>query len=259
MKMREWRVLVSATDDARLNLAIDESLIRNHVMHGNPNTIRIWQNQASVIIGRSQDPRAEVNIDVCRGLGIPVLRRFSGGGTVYTDRGCYNYSVVARSDAIPGPRTLPAVYRFICSAVMNAISDFGLRPLLVPPSSIFVQGYKVSGSAQYLLRDCLLQHGTLLVNSNLEVMQSVLSRDSRVAGLAHSVPSTPAPVANLSELAGRHLSRKEARDAMIRELTSLFGQPWKRGSLSKSEDDMARCLLEQDHSVPYAANLRLAR
>ncbi|RDE17624.1 MAG: hypothetical protein C4K49_01910 [Candidatus Thorarchaeota archaeon] len=249
MNGQEWRILISCTDDAALNLAIDESLIRNLVKRGAPSTIRVWQNRPSIIIGRSQDARAEVNIDVCRRLGIPVIRRFSGGGTVYTDKGCYNYTVVTPTQEIRGPRTLQAMHGFICSAIMNVISRFGSTPLLIPPSSIFVLGRKVSGSAQYLLHDCLLQHGTLLVDSNLGVLRSVLSRNGRMAALLHSVPSTPAPVANLAELIGRHPSRGEVYDAMIHELTSLFGQPCRRGSLSSAEDEMARRLLRSDHSA----------
>ena len=255
MTAQDWRVLVSRTNDPALNLAIDESLIRSLVERGTPNTIRIWQSRASVIIGCSQDPRAEVNIKACRRLGIPVLRRSSGGGAVYTDLGCHNYTVVAHSRAIPGPMTVPAVYRFICSGVMNVILHFGFRPVFVPPSNIFVEGRKVSGSAQHLLREGLLQHGTLLVDSNLEVMQSVLSPDVRMARLAHSVPSTPAPVANLTNLMGRHLGRAEVRQAMINALTSLFAQPWKRGSLSKQEHSMAKCLLKQRYPDLSASTL----
>lgn len=243
MTAQDWRVLVSRTNDAALNLAIDESLIRGLAERRTPNTIRIWQSRASVIIGCSQDPRAEVNIKACRKLGIPVLRRSSGGGAVYVDLGCYNYSVVAHLEAIPGPMTVPAVYRFICSAVMNAVLHFGFSPMFVPPSSIFVEGKKVSGSAQRLVREGMLQHGTLLVDSNLEIMQAVLSPDIEMAGLVHSVPSRPAPVANLADLTGRHLGRSDVRRAMIDALTSLFARPWKRGSLSRKEHSMARRLL----------------
>jgi lipoate-protein ligase A len=151
--------------------------------------------------------------------------------------------------------TVPAVYRFICSGVMNVILHFGFRPVFVPPSNIFIEGRKVSGSAQHLLREGLLQHGTLLVDSDLEVMQSVLSPDVQMAGLVHSVPSAPAPVANLTDLMGRHLGRGEVRQAMIDALTLLFAQPWKRGLLSKREHNMAKRLLRQRYLDLSASTL----
>ena len=47
----------------------------------------VWRVDPTVIIGRNQDLEAEVNMDYCREHGVEVVRRKSGGGCVYSDKG----------------------------------------------------------------------------------------------------------------------------------------------------------------------------
>ena len=47
----------------------------------------VWRVNPTVIIGRNQDLEAEVNMEFCRRNGIEVVRRKSGGGCVYADKG----------------------------------------------------------------------------------------------------------------------------------------------------------------------------
>lgn len=119
-----------------------------------------------------------------------------------------------------------------------------------PPSSVFVEGKKISGSAQYLLYDGLLHHGTLLVNANLDTMKSVLRTDDNLARALGVVSSTPSPVANLSSLVGMRIGPEEVNDLLIRALTNVFEGTRFHGSLSKWELDMAHTLVETKYSDP---------
>src|SRR5216684_3173946 len=87
---------VLVQDDAGLgdeaaNLALEEALVR--AVPRRP-LLRIWQNGACVVIGRGQRVSREVNAAACAASGVPVLRRASGGGTVYHDPGNLNISLV---------------------------------------------------------------------------------------------------------------------------------------------------------------------
>src|SRR5262249_757521 len=92
-----------AACDQAANLALEEALARA----GTPRPVlRIWQNAACVVIGRAQRPEREVNLAACAANGVPVLRRASGGGTVYQDLGNLNISLAVPGRAPPPP---PAV------------------------------------------------------------------------------------------------------------------------------------------------------
>ena len=77
-----------------VQLALEEALVR--AVPPAP-VLRIWQNEASVVLGRGQRLEREVNVAACAAAGIPVLRRASGGGTVFHDLGNLNITM-----AVPG-------------------------------------------------------------------------------------------------------------------------------------------------------------
>ena len=56
----------------------------------------VWRVDPTVIIGRNQDLEAEVNLDYCRDHGVKVVRRRSGGGCVYSDKGNIMISYISR-------------------------------------------------------------------------------------------------------------------------------------------------------------------
>lgn len=244
-----WRLIVSKETDPMWNLAVDEAILRGIIDKDSPNTVRIWQSSESVIIGRSQDLRAEVNLELCHELCIPILRRCSGGGTVYIDLGNYNYSIVALDKAINKKKATTNITPFLCSAIVDLLSQLGCNSKFVPPSNVFVEDWKVSGSAQYYLYEGILHHGTLLVNADLEMLQKVLVPNPTLARHLGCVPSTPSPIANLSFLLGREFHPNEITKLLVNAITNLFGEnSWISGSLNRSEDEQTKMLLDTKYS-----------
>ncbi|MFQ5832422.1 MAG: biotin/lipoate A/B protein ligase family protein [Candidatus Thorarchaeota archaeon] len=245
----KWRIVISKETDPEWNIALDEAILRGVIDHGSPNTIRIWQNSKSVIMGRSQDVRAEVNTELCNELGIPIIRRCSGGGTVYMDLGNYNYSINADTRTIIGVNSIPDITRFLCSAIIDLLSQLGCKPRFVPPSSVFIEDWKVSGSAQYYLYEGILHHGTLLIDSDLDMMHRVLNPNSELAHSLGTVPSIPDPVANISLLLGKELHSQEIVKRLVGSITKLLGQNcWGLGSISESENELAQLLVDTKYS-----------
>src|SRR5690625_788017 len=78
--------------DARMNLALDEYLIRH--AHKDEDLLLFYVNAPSIIIGRHQNTVEEINADFVRENGIRVVRRVSGGGAVYHDLGNLNFSII---------------------------------------------------------------------------------------------------------------------------------------------------------------------
>ena len=85
-------ILISQSEtDPFFNIAAEEFLLR----HAPEDLIMIWQNRPSVIIGKHQNTFAEVNLDFVNANQIPVVRRISGGGTVYHDLGNINFTMIS--------------------------------------------------------------------------------------------------------------------------------------------------------------------
>jgi lipoate---protein ligase len=173
---RPWRVLADDGErDPRRNLALDEALGRV----GSPNpTVRLWRNQPCVVVGRSQVAEAEVDLAACLELGVPVLRRFTGGGTVYHDPGNLNVTIVLSRDdprlvEDPSLSRVPGLYRLLLEPLAAAVTSLGV-PARATEREVLVADAKVSGIAAWVGARSLLVHGTLLVDADLGALDRVL-------------------------------------------------------------------------------------
>jgi lipoate---protein ligase len=178
--MRNWRILKIETCNAAMNMAIDEAILNCRVAELVPNTLRFYNWKPSAIsIGRFQKLENEVNIDSCQKLGVDVIRRISGGGTVFHDsQGELTYSVIAKTEDL-GAKNITDVYCKIYRAISHALGMFGIQTDYSPGDAkicpnLTVKGKKISGSAQAHKGSIVLQHGTLLLEVDLPKMFTVL-------------------------------------------------------------------------------------
>jgi lipoate-protein ligase A len=174
--MEKWRLLNLEFKDPILNMAIEESILLAVNEGVSPNTIRFWKNIKSVVIGRSQNIADEVNVEACKRYGVKILRRLTGGGTVYQDLGNLNWTFVISCYSKLYPKTLSDLYYSSCRVVIEGLKYLGLDAEFKPPGSILVRDKKVSGSAAYFKKNAALCHGTLLIDANLTILSKVLSR-----------------------------------------------------------------------------------
>ncbi len=179
-------------------LAADEELFAA-VAHGRaPPTLRLWRNRRCVVIGRSQDPEAEADVPRCRELVIPVLRRCSGGGAVYHHPGNLNFSLYLPLQEAWG--TVRESQLRLAGLLAGALRARWSVEAHVAEGGVYVEGKKISGSAQ-LRQRALLHHGTLLLWEDELDMRSFL-RAMQAGYRPGPVPSRPASVSSLSDLVG---------------------------------------------------------
>ena len=162
-----------------MNMAIDEAILQSRMDNLVPNTLRLYQWKPSTVsIGKNQNPNDTVYVDNCRKLGVDIVRRNSGGGTVFHDQsGELTYSVTAQTHDV-GKDSI-AFYTCVYAAVTDA-----LRLLGIPADynagdqkncpNLTVNKRKISGSAQTVKRNVTHQHGTLLLSVNLPLMFQLL-------------------------------------------------------------------------------------
>jgi lipoate-protein ligase A len=179
-----WRLLPDDGErDPRTNLAREEAVAR-HVA-ADPAApapvLRLWRNAPAVVIGRFQLGAAEVDLAAARALHAPVLRRFTGGGTVWHDPGNLNVSAILRPEdalfrADPELRRLPGLYRVVLGPLASAARALGVAAARATERDVVVDRpdgttAKLSGVAAWLGGRALLVHATLLVGADLEALR----------------------------------------------------------------------------------------
>jgi len=208
MKPREaphWRLLRFESGDPRLNLAVDEAILKSVETGLVSNTLRLWRNPRSVVLGVSEEDEDEVDLDACKRFGVQIVRRFTGGGTVYQDGGNLNWTVVVKREPsmFSEIRDISEIFWTFAKPISIALGRFGLKAELRLPASILVDGMKISGMAASIKRGALLCHSSLLVNSDLSLMRRVLK-------------NMKYPVANLRDLIGNETSPREIGEGIVR-------------------------------------------
>jgi lipoate-protein ligase A len=188
------------------NLVLEELLWENY--SAQHQVYLVYVNKPCVVIGRHQNPWQETRPSALRGAGIPLLRRISGGGTVWHDEGNINFSWM-------GPRAL--YHRQIVDYwIQKALAPFDFSFDISAKGDYLYKGAKFSGNAFAFRSDRVLHHGTLLVQSDLVRLKSYMGgiRFAQSVG----VPSRPAVVMNLQE------ANCEIRiDALLKTLEEATG------------------------------------
>jgi lipoate-protein ligase A len=174
---RVWRVLDTSYDDPIFNLALEEAIIEKVGAGEAPNTLSFWRNPDTVVVvGKFQIPELEVNKLALRKYSATVIRRFTGGGTVCTDQGSLNYSIIVNRDDPIVPKVISEVAPTFCEGVIEGLGILGLNAEFEPEGVyISIHGKKVSGTAGLIKRSVVFIHGTLLVNSDLTKLREILN------------------------------------------------------------------------------------
>ena len=188
------QVLMSTFDDPFVNLALEACLLK--LWRPGKRWLFLWQNRPCVVIGRFQNPWLECRMDILARRRIPLVRRTSGGGCVYHDEGNLCFSFFGPCWNKGGGENL--------DFLISSLNKWGLSPRRNRRHDLlqdFPDGTwrKISGSAFKQKKDRAIHHGTLLVTSNLDALNTLLAPlPSTIT--TRALPSTPARVANISEI-----------------------------------------------------------
>ncbi len=182
------KFLILDTTNPYKNLAIEEYLF----LEEKEDIFMLWQNEPTVVIGKNQNPYAEINLEFLRERGIHVARRITGGGAVYHDLGNVNYTFISKKRDTGG-----LDFASFTAPIIEALASVGVRAALTGRNDLAVEGLKFSGNAQHESGGRVLHHGTLLFDSDLDVLSSVLNVDEEKIR-SKGVKSTRSRVTNLA-------------------------------------------------------------
>lgn len=162
------KYILSNSFNPYFNLALEEYIFKTVGMQ--EDFIILWQNENTIVIGRHQNTIEEINANFVQENNINVVRRITGGGAVYHDLGNLNFSFITgydKNDMID--------YKKYTIPVINALKKLGVDAELSGRNDLTIDGKKFSGNAQSMHKGRILHHGTLLFDSNLDIIGKVLN------------------------------------------------------------------------------------
>lgn len=231
--------------DPAVGLAIEEILL-DSVRQEGVETIRVWINEGAVILGRSQPIAAEVDEAQAQELGIPVLRRISGGGTVYHYPGNLNVSAFLRNR--PGLSDVASVFQFFGCTLSNALADL-VPDLHAEDNGLIVDGLKVGGAAQAHRGIAILYHTTLLIQPSPVPMEQLLLA-MRPGYHSEGIPSRPRPTTSLSEYLASFIKPEELVKSILDALAFALDVCLPPGRLTAEERERVTVLENEKYRSP---------
>ncbi len=207
------QILDSPSDDPRFNMAAEEYLMKETA----GDYAFFYVNSPSVIIGKHQNAWAEINPAWMRRNGIPVIRRISGGGAVWHDRGNLNFSFI-----LTGEEGKLVNFRQYASPVLEFLQELGIPAEFGKRNEMLVGGLKISGNAEHVHRKRVLHHGTLLFSSDLDMLRQALDAPS-CRYRDRAVQSVPGSTANIRDFLEYPVDISEFRDRLLRHMLKEFG------------------------------------
>lgn len=247
-----WRLIDMRVEDAYTQMAIDEALAYARRKGESPNTIRLYRwNPSAVSVGYFQSTRHEVDLEACGRLGVDVIRRITGGGTVFHDyEGEITYSLVAPDDDPKIPRDILASYSLICKGVVEGLAGLGLDAEFKPINDIITGGKKISGNAQTRRYGSVLQHGTILVDCNVRKMFTVLKvSETKISD--KMIEAVEERVTSIRRELGRDVSFGEARDALVSGFEGALDIQLETGKLTVHEQELTKKFKEKYKSSEW--------
>ncbi|MCI8730190.1 MAG: lipoate--protein ligase [Lachnospiraceae bacterium] len=205
--------ILSSSFNPYENLALEKYLF-NHVKEDEV-ILYLWQNERTVVCGRNQNLWKECHVSrLLEDGGYPV-RRLSGGGAVFHDKGNLNFTFLVKKDNYDVARQL--------QVIIQACKNLGIHAEKTGRNDITVDGRKFSGNAFYSSGERKYHHGTLLIQVDTSMMSAYLNVDKEKLA-TKGVSSVRSRVANLVEFCPG-LTIQTMKDAMSAAFETVYHLP----------------------------------
>lgn len=211
--------------DPYFNVAAEEYLLKTI----NADCFMLWQNDPSIIVGKHQNALAEINLPFILDKKIPVIRRISGGGTVYHDHGNINFSFIKI-----GERDKLVDFRKFLNPIIGALNQLGIPATFEGKNDLRVNGLKISGNAEHVFRNKVLHHGTLLFSSDLKILNQVFTNNPEKFS-DKSVKSVRSKVSNIADFLKEPLSVNQFMQRITEHIIQISE---KADTISLTPDDI---------------------
>lgn len=196
-------------------LAFEETMFRNPPT--DEDIVYVWRSKPAFIVGRNQNPFLEIDHDYAKEQNIPVLRRISGGGTIFFDEGTLNFTHITRDY-----KNKINDYRYFLKPVIATLDDMGVETSFQPKSHLMTGDRKISGNAQAFADHRLMHHGTLLFDTDLEKIERGLHRAGKIDARGHQVLSDKRTVTNIKAIITGHADTETFTAGFFKRYTAYL-------------------------------------
>ncbi|QDP85824.1 lipoate--protein ligase [Chryseobacterium sp. SNU WT5] len=199
----------SPSHNAYFNIASEEYLLKQFPTE---DLFLLYVNAPSIIVGKFQNTLAEINLDYVNEHHIKVVRRMSGGGTVYHDLGNLNFSfhtLLGQHDFMD--------FSIFTEPVLKILNRLGVPAILQGRNDLLVDGKKFSGNAKLARHGKMIQHGTILLNSEMEILGEAL-KVNPLKYVDKAIKSTRSRVTNLIDYLPKDTTTNDLKNLLTQEI-----------------------------------------
>ena len=237
--IEEWRLLLTGANTAAKNMAIDRAVLVSNSENKVPPTVRFYQwTPPAISIGYFQSLVEEVDLEMCNKYGVDYVRRITGGGAVFHEDEL-TYSIVIPESHEDISKNILDSYGRICGAIIRGLKGLGIDSQYKPINDIISNSKKISGNAQTRKYKTVLQHGTILMDVDVEKMFSVLKvpnekiRDKLISDVKERVTS-------IKHVLGEGIAFNDVAQAMKKGFEEEFNVKLVMGKLTEDEIELTK-------------------
>ncbi len=209
---------------------MDHSLVDSVRLRGSPPVLHMYRRPPTVSLGYFQ-PSTAIDRELAESKGIAVMRRMSGGGTIYNDEGQLIYTLAIPEKDLP--KGSGAALAFACGAVADAIQSLGGEAVVKEPNDVHLSGLKVSGNSQLRSAGTVALQGTVILRK--PAAMEVLLKSSSAVG-------------SLSELLQRDVEHEEVSEALLSSFLNALDLSGENSSSTETENAHAGSLLRKRYA-----------
>lgn len=198
--------------DAWFNLASEEYVLKNL----QEDVFMLWQNHNAIVVGKHQNTLAEINYDYVKEKDIQVVRRLSGGGTVYHDMGNLNFTFIMN-----GHSGQMVDFRKFTRPILDVLNKLGVEAVFEGRNDLTINGLKFSGNAEHVYKNRVLHHGTLLFASELGTLTNALQVNP-LKFQDKAVKSVRSRVTNISDHLQTKMDVSEFKSRIMAHIIELY-------------------------------------
>ena len=176
----------------------------------------LWQNKNAIVVGKHQNALAEINMDYVREKNITVVRRLSGGGTVFHDLGNLNFTFIMN-----GSEGHLVDFKKYTAPILEVLQELTVDARFREKSDLVINGMKFSGNAEHVFKNRVLHHGTLLFSSAVDDLRLALNVNP-LKYRSKAVKSNRSRVTNISEHLKKNIDVLIFKDLILQHVLSSF-------------------------------------
>ena len=221
------KFVTNLSNNPYYNLAFEEYLFKN--LPDDEEYVFLWINSPAIIVGKNQNTIEEINQQFVNDKDIKVVRRVTGGGAVYHDFGNLNFSIIKN---IEGKEKID--FSVINIPILKALEKFGINAELSGRNDLTVEGKKISGIAQSLHKRKVLNHGTILYDTDLSVLSQALNvKQDKIE--SKGVKSVKSRVTNIRPYMKEDIDIIEFKEILLKYIFEYLDQPLEEYKLSDEQ------------------------